>query len=87
MSPHTTAAYQASFHMNERAFGREVAQAAAQVEIIIAADGVGYRIRHSACILIVILDEIHDKNNSQSTVSQASEMQEQQFGSDHHLKR
>lgn len=87
MSPHTTAAYQGSFHMNERAFGREVAEAPAQVEIIITADGVGDRIRNSACTLIVILDEIHSKNNLQSTVSQTSEMQEQQLGSDHHLKR
>lgn len=86
MSPHTTAASQASFHMNERTFGREVAQAPAQVEIITTADGVGYHIRNSACILIVILDEIHLKktkpNDLQFTVSQTSETQDQQFGSE-----
>lgn len=69
--------------MNERTFGREVAQAPAQVQIITTAASVEYSIRNSACILIIILDEIHSKkNNLQLTVSQTSKTQDPQFGSE-----
>lgn len=69
--------------MNERTFGREVAQAPVQVEIMTTADSVEYSIRNSACILIFILDVIHSKKiNLQFTVSQTSETQDPQFGSE-----